>query len=208
MLSLSLVAPDSAQMHATMGHEDAHQGNDAAAIAQYRQALSIDPRLPGADFELAELLRKAPDAAQRADAVKMFQEALKVNPFDEKASCELGDIALEKGDFNQAQADYSQALKLQPSDPIANFGMAKTLIALNDPVHATSMLEKAIQFDPTNASAHYRLAMLFRKQGRTADARAQLEDYQRLYELRKKLDILYREMRLPLQPQSEAKDIK
>lgn len=50
-----------------------------------------------------------------------------------KASCELGDIALETGDFNQARADYSQALKLQPSDPNANFGMAKILIGLNDP---------------------------------------------------------------------------
>jgi Flp pilus assembly protein TadD len=164
--------------------------------------------LPGADFELAELLRKAPDVAQRAEAVKMFQDALKVNPFDEKASCELGDIALEKGDFNQAQVDYSQALKLQPSDPIANFGMAKTLIALNDSVHAKSMLEKSIQLDPTNASAHYRLATLYRKEGRTADARAQLEDYQRLYQLRKKLDSLYREMRLQQLPQSDDKDTK
>lgn len=204
MLSLSLAAPDSAQMHAVMAHEDARQGNDAAAIAQYNQALSIDPKLPGANFELAQLLLKSPDQAQRAAAMKSFQAALKVNPYDERASSELGDIALEKGDFNQARADYAKALKLQPSDPNANFGMAKALIALNDPEQATQMLEKSIQLDPTNASAHYRLAMLYKKQGRAEEARTQLEDYQKLYKLKQKLDALYREMRL--QPVSRSED--
>jgi Flp pilus assembly protein TadD len=204
MLSLSLAAPGSAQMHAVMAHEDARQGNDAAAISQYNQALSINPNLPGADFELADLLRNAPDVTQRASAGKLLQAALKVNPFDEKAICELGDIALQKGDFNEARTDYSRALKLQPSDPIANFGMAKTLIALNDPSQGISALEKAIQLDPTNASAHYRLAMLYKREGRTADARKELDDYQQLYKLKQKLDALYREMRL--QPLTAKED--
>lgn len=75
-------------------------------------------------------------------------------------------------------------------------------------VHAMSVLEKSIQLDPTNASAHYRLATLYRKKGRAADATTQLEDYQRLYQLRKKLDTLYREMRLQQLHQSDDKDIK
>jgi Flp pilus assembly protein TadD len=208
MLSLSLVAPDSAQMHAVMGHEQARQGNDAAAIAQYNQALSIDPKLPGADFELAELLRRAGDMTERANAAKTFQAALKVNPFDERACSELGDIALEKGNFNEARADYTQALKLQPSDPGANFGMAKTLLALNDTEHGIPMLEKAVQLDPSNASAHYRLGMLYRKEGRTEDARQQLEDYQKLYKLKQKLDTLYRQMRLQPLAQSDDKQTK
>jgi Flp pilus assembly protein TadD len=204
MLSLSLAAPDSAQMHAVMAREEARQGNDAAAIAQYNQALAINPKLPGADVELAELMRNAPDVTEQAGAVKIFQAALKVNPFDEKAMCELGDIALQKGDFNEAGTEYSQALKLRPSDPDANFGMAKTLIALNDSEQAASLLEKSIQLDPTNASAHYRMAMLYKKEGRTADARQQLEDYEKLYKLKQKLDALYREMRL--QPLTAKED--
>lgn len=208
MLSLSLVAPDSAQMHAVMGHEQARQGNDAAAIAQYNQALSIDPKLPGADFELAELQRRAGDMTERANAAKTFQAALKVNPFDERSCSELGDIALEKGNFNEARADYTKALKLQPSDPGANFGMAKTLLALNDTEHGVPMLEKAVQLDPSNASAHYRLGMLYRKEGRTEDARQQLEDYQKLYKLKQKLDTLYRQMRLQPLAQSDDKQTK
>ena len=56
MLALSLAAPDSAQMHQLLAHEDIRQGNTTAAIAQYRKAIAIDPHLPGVHFELAELL--------------------------------------------------------------------------------------------------------------------------------------------------------
>jgi tetratricopeptide (TPR) repeat protein len=38
MLALSLAAPDSAQMHQLLAHEDTRQGNTNGAIAQYRRA--------------------------------------------------------------------------------------------------------------------------------------------------------------------------
>jgi tetratricopeptide (TPR) repeat protein len=47
MLSLSLVAPDSAQMYQLLAHEETREGNTNGAIAQYRKATAIDPHLPG-----------------------------------------------------------------------------------------------------------------------------------------------------------------
>ena len=61
MLTLSLAAPDSAQMHQLLAHEDTRQGNTNGAIAQYRKAIAIDPHLPGVHFELAELLHTSTD---------------------------------------------------------------------------------------------------------------------------------------------------
>src|SRR5215469_14072706 len=46
MLALSVAAPDSAQMHQLMAHEDTRQGNTNAAVAQFRKAISLDPHLP------------------------------------------------------------------------------------------------------------------------------------------------------------------
>jgi len=53
MLSLSLVAPKSARMHQVMAHELEKHGDEEAAIRNYREALKLDPKLPGLHFELA-----------------------------------------------------------------------------------------------------------------------------------------------------------
>jgi tetratricopeptide (TPR) repeat protein len=68
MLSLSLAAPDSAQMHQLLAHEETRQGNTNGAIAQYRKAIAIDPHLPGVHFELAELLRTSMDETVKKEA--------------------------------------------------------------------------------------------------------------------------------------------
>src|SRR6201993_1799280 len=68
MLALSLGAPDSAQMHQLLAHEDIRQGNTVAAIAQYRKAIAINPHLPGVHFEFAELLHTSTDDKVKKEA--------------------------------------------------------------------------------------------------------------------------------------------
>src|SRR5437667_6198203 len=66
MLSIAMLAPKSARMRQVMAHEMARQGNTEGAIANYREALKLDPRLPGLHFELAEALSNSqpPDQAE------------------------------------------------------------------------------------------------------------------------------------------------
>ncbi len=80
MLALSLAAPDSAQMHQLLAHEDVRQGNTNGAIAQYRQAIAIDPHLPGIHFELAELLHTSTNEAVKQEAEQEYRAALRENP--------------------------------------------------------------------------------------------------------------------------------
>ena len=61
-LDVATTAPGSARMHQITAHELTRRGNDQEAIAHYRAALKLDPRLPGAHFELAETLNDAGDA--------------------------------------------------------------------------------------------------------------------------------------------------
>src|ERR1700760_2296851 len=68
MLSLALAAPDSAQMHQVMAHEEARQNNNDGARAQFEKALAVHPNLPGIHFELAELLSLAEDPKVKAQA--------------------------------------------------------------------------------------------------------------------------------------------
>ena len=204
MLSLSLVAPGSAQMHQVMAHEEARQGNDAAAIAQFRKAIAIDPKLPGIHFELAELLANSQDIKTRDEAEAEYKAALSENSLDEKAQSRLGDIYTKQGDLQKAYDAYSQAVRLQPNDPDANFGLAKTLIAMEQPAKALPILEHAVQLDPTNSAAHFRLSTLYRQQGQTENAKREVEEYKKYREMKEKLQVLYKEMQI--QPSVTSKD--
>jgi len=204
MLALSLTAPDSAQMHQLLAHEAFRQGNTNAAIAQYRKAIAIDPHLPGVHFELAELLNTSTDDAVKRDAEKEFRTALVEDPQNEKAMLRLAEIVASRGDIQQSIEEYTKAVELQPSDADAKLGLAKALMDTNHNEKAQALLEQAVQIDPTNATAHYRLGTLYRKMGRLDDSKREMEQYKKLKDTKEKLRALYKD--LQVQPQEISAD--
>jgi len=196
MISLALAAPDSAQMHQLMAHEEARQGNVAGARLQYEKALQADPKLPGIHFELGELLGISEDAKTKQGAAAEYKAAIAENRLDEKAESRLGDLSSREGDSAQATKYYNAALQLQPDDAEANFGLAKILIARNEQAKALPILERAVQLEPTNAAAHFRLSTLYREMGRTADSQHEVEEYKRYKALKEKLEAIFKEMQV------------
>jgi tetratricopeptide (TPR) repeat protein len=196
MLSLALAAPDSAQMHQVMAHEEARVGNTAGAHGQYEKALAADPKLPGIHFEMGELLSVSEDAKTKQAAEAEYHAAIVENPLDEKAELRLGDLSSHQGDSAQAITHYTAALRLQPDDAEANFGLAKALIAMNQQAKALPVLERAVQLEPTNAAAHFRLSTIYREMGRTADSQHEVEEYKRYKQMKEKLEALFKEMQL------------
>jgi len=209
MLSLSLVAPTSARMHQVMAHELEKHGDEQAAIRNYREALKLDPQLPGLHFELAEMLNASSLASEQREAETEYKAALAVNQFDERAEFRLGDISSRRGDVQEAYAHYSRAVQLQPNDAEANIGLAKVLMLMNQPDKAEPLLQRAVQLDPTSAAAHFRLSTLYRQAGRTADATRELEEYQKYKELKEKLRDIYHDMRVvPAKQEGEVTDVR
>jgi len=196
MLALSLAAPDSAQMHQLLAHEDSRQGNTNGAIAQYRKAIAVNPHLPGVHFDLAELLHTSTDEAVKREAEQEYRAALLENPQDEKAILRLAELDAQKGNREQSYQEYTKAVALQPADADAKLGLAKTLIEINQSDKALPLLEEAVQLEPTNATAHYRLATLYRKIGRADDAKREMELYKKFKEMKEKLSALYKELQV------------
>jgi cytochrome c-type biogenesis protein CcmH/NrfG len=209
MLSLSATAPESAQMHQLLAHEELKEGNTNGAIAQFRKAIAINPELPGIHFELAELLNTSLDPNAKKDAELEYRAALKANPLDEKAECKLADIDAARGDTAGAYKGYSRAVELQPSDADAKLGLAKTLLDMDQPDKAQALLEQAVQLEPTNPTAHYRLATLYRKEGRTDDAKREVDQYKQYKDLKDKLRATYKELLIqPSEIRADERDDK
>ena len=208
-LTLSVVAPDSAQMHQVLAHEAIREGNTNRAITEYRKAIAIDPRLPGVHYELAELLNTSSDPAIKKDAVAEYRIALEQNPQDEKAILSLADIAEQQGETDQAYRDYSKAVELQPSDADAKLGLAKILIAMNEDDKALPLLEASVKLEPTDPTAHYRLSTLYRKMGRMDDARREVELYKKYKDLKDKLRAVYKGLLIqPKEIRADDQDAK
>jgi tetratricopeptide (TPR) repeat protein len=196
LLSLTVVAPNSARMHQAMAHELAKQGHTAEAIENYRAALKINPQLPGLHFELAEMLRTVSTPQAHEEAESEYKAALETNPLDAQSEIRLGDIAVQRNDLKEAYERYTRAIQLQPGDPEANIGLAKVLMAMDQPQKAEPLLVHAIALDPTSAVAHFRLGTVYRELGRPADAKHEIEEYQKYKEMKEKLQEIYHEMRL------------
>ena len=192
ILSLMVVAPNSAHMHELMGHELAKHGHAPEAIENFRVAIKADPRLPGLHYELAEMLYAS--AVGREEAASEYQKALSLNPFDEASECRLGDIAAQKNDLKEAYTRFTRAVELRPEDPEANLGLAKVLMSMGQPEKAQPLLERAVQLDPTSTAAHFRLSTLYRRLGRAADAQHELDQYQKYRAMKEKLRDLYHAM--------------
>ena len=196
-LTLALAAPDSPQLHEIMGRELRRQGNDAAAIANYREAIRTAPQLAELHSDLGHLLYTSPEEKLKAEAEGELKTALEENPLDTRSEMTLGMIAEKRGDMNGALARYSHVLEVDPNSSDACTEMAKLLVAMNQREKAQQLFERAIQIDPTNYVAHYRLSTIYRLAGRTADAKEQAAEYLKYKEMKSKLEKIFRDMRTP-----------
>lgn len=195
LLSLSLAAPDSAQMHQAMAHELEQARDLPAAVANLRKAAELDPNLPGIHYELAETLRCSDDPKLRSEAATQYRLALVQNTHDARSAAALGDFTGDAGDLAAAATFYRQALAIDPHLAEAEIGLAHIDTEKGDFAAAAPVLEEVVAADPTNALAHFRLSTVYRKLNRPADARRELEAYQRYKEIKDRMRAIYKQMR-------------
>jgi tetratricopeptide (TPR) repeat protein len=197
LLTLSLSDPNSAQLHQAIAHELQRTHDLAGTISNLRQALALDPNLPGIHFELAEALHASDDQRLRAESVEQYKLAVLTNPSDPKAATRLGDIEVENGDLEAAEKSYQQALKLQPNSPDAEIGMANVRSEQGNPTAAAPLLEQVLAADPSNYLAHFRLSAVYRKLHRPDDVKRELDAYTKYKDMHEKLTAIYKTQDTP-----------
>lgn len=190
--ALLLTAPESARTRQLMAEMLINRGDARAAIVQYRQALQIDPKLPGIHYELGEAIlqdSRQPPALQAAE--KEFRAALAENPRDARAEYRLGTISSLRGDYQTAIEHYSRALEFQPNDAYAHEALGVAWVKMGKPEQALEQLVAATRLDPLDSTAHYQLSALYRSLGREADARRELAAFEELDKAKKQIDQVY-----------------
>jgi tetratricopeptide (TPR) repeat protein len=188
-------APESARLRQITAELLEAEGDFAGAVAEYRNALEIEPKLPGARRALGvALMNKANDAAARAEAQTLFTQELALNPGDPLSEYQLGELMWIANRPADALKRFERAIELQPAFPDALVAAGKVLIALGRPSEAIARLTRAVALDPSSEVAHYRLAQALQKTGDRARAEQELAEFRKLRAAMESLRGIYRQI--------------
>jgi Tfp pilus assembly protein PilF len=75
--------------------------------------------------------------------------------------------------------------------------LGKILVEMNDGERARQMFERAIQIDPANYIAHYRLGTLYREAGKPEEAKQEVVLYLKYKHIKDDLAKVFHDMRIP-----------
>jgi tetratricopeptide (TPR) repeat protein len=184
MQKLAQVAPASVWRHQAEAEAYESQGSNDAAISEYRQVLSADPRRPGIHYRIGRTLlarsrqSNAPD--DTAAAAKEFEQELKLDPGNANTAYELGEIHRNAGEFDQAEKFFELALQYYPDFEEAHLGLAAVLMSLQKPDLALPHLQKAVSLSVGNEVAWYRLSQVQGMLGHDAEQKKAFAEFQRL----------------------------
>jgi tetratricopeptide (TPR) repeat protein len=178
--SLLAAYPDSARAHQSMAENYFVLRQMGEAEKQYEQALKLRPDLPNLHLELGQVFAMT---SRWPQAEEQFRAEAQRQPGNAEAAYRLGDALLQQGKAHAAMVELQRSDKLQPLMPETLYSLGKAASLDGDASTAerawTSLL--AVEKESSLAAqAHFGLAALYRKQGKSAEAEAQMREFQRL----------------------------
>jgi tetratricopeptide (TPR) repeat protein len=172
--------PDSARAHQALAENYFVLRQMPEAEKEYREALRQRPDIPELHLELGEVYA---GAFQWAKAEEEFRAQAKLQPGNAEAAYRLGTALLEQGKAREARAELLRADKLMPDMPETLYSLGKAASLEGDTAAAEKNWTKLLSIEKESslaAQAHFGLASLYRKQGKTAAAQHEMQEFQRL----------------------------
>lgn len=136
---------------------------DASRLVRIRSA-AVLAALPG------QLIQNDKDRASLERATEEFRTAMRARPDDWASHANLGNLAMEQRDYEEAVRCFETAYRLEPRvvGPMVNAAVAYSNLKQNE--LAERSLRRALQAEPANAATNFNLGLLLGEQGRLAEA--------------------------------------
>ena len=173
--------------HNNIGIILAEQGKLDEAIAEFREAIRLEP-----DSQLAHsnLGHGLVEQGKLDEAIAEFREALRLKPLDPTGHfdhnpvatlrCDLGDALAKQGKLDDAIAEFREALRLKPDLARAHANLGSELRRQGKLDEATAELREAIRLKPDVAAAHVTLGAILGDEGKLDEAIAEFREALRL----------------------------
>jgi tetratricopeptide (TPR) repeat protein len=172
--------PDSARAHQAMAENYFVLRRMSDAEKEYQEALRLRPALPEAHLALGLVYA---GAFQWPKAEEQFRIQVKLQPGNAEAAYRLGDALLEQGKAHEARAELVRADRLMPGMPETLYSLGKAASLEGDTAAAEKEWTKLLSIEKQSslaAQAHFGLAAIYRKQGKTTEARHEMQEFESL----------------------------
>jgi tetratricopeptide (TPR) repeat protein len=170
--------PGSWRVHRLNAQIAAEADQREHAIQEYLAAIKIAPKQADLYEELGEEYRKtgALDLAEKA-----YAEQLSLTPGNPVAMYNLGSVRVDRAQEQTGVPLLEQVVKIYDAPTVADYYLGRGLAAEGKNDQAVVSLQRATQVTgEVQRQAWYELGQLYRKMGKSADARSALEKYQQL----------------------------
>ncbi|MFL6447515.1 MAG: tetratricopeptide repeat protein [Bryobacteraceae bacterium] len=178
--TLETAYPDAARAHQALGDSYAAVRQVPQAEKEYRDALRLRPDTPGIHLSLGQLYATA---SQWPQAETEFAAEAKLQPEDAETIYRLGNALLQQGKLKEGREQLEHADRIRPHMPEVLYALGKAASAQGDAGAAERAWTELVSIEKDTAlagQAHFGLAGLYRKQGKTSEAQREMEQYRKL----------------------------
>ena len=108
---------------------------------------------------------------QYDEAAAILDAVVKANPTNPRALFQQARVFVRRGRLEQAESNFRQVLTAFPRDRISLQQLGELCKIKRDYNEALDSYQRILQIDPEDLGAHYNLMLVYRKLGRTEEAR-------------------------------------
>jgi tetratricopeptide (TPR) repeat protein len=187
MEKLRDAAPDSVWMLQAKAEAQESEKQYDLALNNFEGVLRLEPKRPGVHYRMGRVylarFEQLHDSKDRDQAADQFRTELGLDPGNGNAAYELAQIERDLGNLEQARQQFGSLIERRPEFEQARVGLAGVLVETQKPDEAAIQLKRAIELDPNDEVAWYRLAHALRMTGDQQGQKKALGEFQRLHAL-------------------------
>lgn len=171
--------PDSAVLHYWLAYALTSPTGpvNPSAIAEFREAVRLDPNYVPAHVGLGQVLARTGD---QEGALAEYRAAVAVDPDSWVARAALGNTLAARGDLNGAIEQFRKIVGHNPNYEFARLDLAAALLLHNDLDGSIAEYHEALRLAPDDCSAHKGLGLALSRKGDLDGAMAEYREASRL----------------------------
>ncbi len=168
---------DSAEAHLMLGTAKMGANDFAGARDEFAKAVALNPNLAEVHVLYAKALMLTGDSDL---SEKQFQEELRVDSYNFDANLQLGAMAKQQQNYDEAKKYFARAEETRPGDPGVRYQLALLAVDEGQLDKARQMLEGLVKESPQFLEAHVTLSLVYYRLKRPEDSKRERAIVQKL----------------------------